>query len=146
MIVLLPNVEKQSQLYSVFEKLSRKPSTKIVKCEVCKQYLLKDEISYHKTLNHPKETTIKNKVQQKNEDNEEFPSLAASFATKINLPTSNNPSVSKTEAKKDEFPPLGNGLVSNAENRFSTMPTANLFSNPSSHLSLANKKKHRLQK
>jgi hypothetical protein len=47
---------------------------------------------------------------------------------------------------EDEFPALSTVVVPPSEMRYSAMPTPSIFSNPSSHLSILNKKKHRLQK
>jgi len=47
---------------------------------------------------------------------------------------------------EDDFPALGGGSTPGNETRFSAMPSASIFSNPSAHLSVLNKKKHRLQK
>jgi hypothetical protein len=47
---------------------------------------------------------------------------------------------------EDDFPALSSGLIQSDGPRYSALPSASLFSNPSSHLSLVNKKKHRLQK
>lgn len=48
---------------------------------------------------------------------------------------------------EEDFPSLSSGFPNNSsDHRFSSMPSASIFSNPSSHLSVLNKKKHRLQK
>ncbi|RNA14127.1 zinc finger protein 598-like [Brachionus plicatilis] len=46
----------------------------------------------------------------------------------------------------EDFPALESSLRNNAEFRISSLPTPTIFQNPSSHLSILNKKKHRLQK
>jgi len=48
---------------------------------------------------------------------------------------------------EEEFPALGGMSIGGGnEPRYSAMPSASIFSNPSQHLSVLNKKKHRLQK
>ena len=99
-----------------------------------------------------------------NKLDEEYPSLSSTVTTTTNesatnqtaalflqkKETSTKPSFKSTSSKPsdnpEEFPPLSAGLVNNDQTRFSALPTSALFSNPSSHLSLVNKKKHRLQK
>ena len=92
-------------------------------------------------------------------------STAATTLTAASLLISSQSNIKKEEIENDmtktkplnkpikmlteEFPPLGGvdgNLTSNGEIRYSALPTPSIFSNPSSHLSLVNKKKHRLQK
>lgn len=135
-------------------------TNRLVQCQFCEQYFTREELHGHKTNHHSHESsssTSKRGNLLESSKVEEFPALSTSFATKINLAASTNTGNNSNTKKEtsssqqawsasEEFPALGNGLAPGAESRFSTMPTPNLFSNPSSHLSLANKKKHRLQK
>lgn len=84
-------------------------------------------------------------------ETDDFPALGGpSTKSEIQYSTQlqEKPKVQKKVEKKtvteDDFPALSSGTIS--EQRFSTMPTASIFSNPNSHLSVLNKKKHRLQK
>ncbi|CAF0903493.1 unnamed protein product [Brachionus calyciflorus] len=52
----------------------------------------------------------------------------------------------KAENLEEAFPALQSNIMLSQDNRFSALPTQSLFQNPSSHLSILNKKKHRLQK
>jgi hypothetical protein len=74
---------------------------------------------------------------------EDFPSLSTTNQITSNiLPQKSNNLINLIE----EFPPLSLESASSTETRYGALPTPAIFSNPSSHLSLTNKKKHRLQK
>ena len=80
---------------------------------------------------------------------EEYPSLASTLVKPAGVGNKQPAISSKTNGEtlvREEFPPLSDGLIIEQQTRFSSMPTPSLFTNPSSHLSLVNKKKHRLQK
>jgi hypothetical protein len=88
-----------------------------------------------------------NNNNQKNILDEDFPSLSSNNQFTSNTNSSIPPQKSNDLMNLiEEFPPLSLGSNSNTETRYSTLPTPAIFSNPSSHLSLTNKKKHRLQK
>ena len=90
----------------------------------------------------PAVVSLAQKIQPKSD--EDFPSLGDSAAK--------TPAKAKTPIKKvlgepeDDFPALSANVIEANGPRYSALPTASLFANPSSHLSLVNKKKHRLQK
>ena len=95
-------------------------------------------------LSKPAVVSLAQKIQP-NPSAEDFPSLGDSAAKA--------PSKTKTPTKKangfeqeDDFPALSANAIETSGPRYSALPTASLFANPSSHLSLVNKKKHRLQK
>ena len=68
--------------------------------------------------------------------------LVSEKPVKVEATTRKQPNFSVEE----DFPSLGGFNSNSGEPRFSSMPSASIFSNPSSHLSVLNKKKHRLQK
>jgi hypothetical protein len=181
MIVLLPDIDKQSVLFDHFERLFNKKSKQsasdanvmnIVKCVNCGQYFQKDELFSHHYDRHGgqivgQSSSSTNKKQQSSlVESEDFPALkphpvSNAFATSSTTMSSifKNAADSKEEKKttksekaktnveEEDFPALStipSELLS--QNRFSALPTPSIFSNPSSHLSILNKKKHRLQK
>lgn len=123
---------------------------KLQKCAFCEQFFVNFEFNFHQMEYHVKEMgkLSESKVKESLEK-DDFPSLKAPQASKTTWSVPVKQSVvekpKKSEEPTEEFPALGSAFVG-AENRFSALPTPSLFSNPSSHLSLVNKKKHRLQK
>jgi hypothetical protein len=88
-------------------------------------------------------------VEEEKDKDEEYPSLASTLVKPAGVGVKQPVISSKTNGGtliKEEFPPLSDGLIAEQQTRFSSMPTPSLFTNPSSHLSLVNKKKHRFQK
>lgn len=183
MIALLPDLDKQDELYLAYVTLGGNEKTRssspislnawgsasgsstgpaLVRCEFCTQYLTSNEINFHQMSYHGKQvnTPVKSdkKASQKQQV-EEFPSLmpattpsvplnwASKKESPVDKPVEKQPAKKKTQSSLvEEFPPLSTQTAPSLENRFSAMPSASIFSNPSSHLSLVNKKKHRLQK
>ncbi len=144
-------------------------SSKLVNCSYCGQYFQNTEINFHNSTHHAKQISMQaqRSTLTSSQIVEDFPSLSASVVAPpvvkpqsfssavpvsavVNKPKQVQPEVVKTEAPKvtapvEEFPPLSAGPA-NLENRYSAMPSATIFNMPSSHLSVLNKKKHRLQK
>jgi hypothetical protein len=149
MIVLLPDGQKQAQLYEAYVELMDEFKfgvDRLVACDRCEQLFSKAELSAHQSSQHrPSNVTGQSQQQAKSELVEEFPCLGA-ISPKVNDDFPSLASKSKLVTKDADFPALSAGSLSmSSENRFSTMPTASIFANPNSHLSLV-KKKHRLQK
>ncbi len=149
--------------------------TKLVSCAHCGQYFLNTEVNFHNSTHHAKQIGSMQVATHRNRPGqilEDFPSLSATVpaprqqssfnsSASSSLPASailNKPkqqeNAIKTETRKaakpprdtDDFPALSSTVAVSAENRFSAMPSATIFNMPSSHLSILNKKKHRLQK
>ena len=136
------------------------------KCEFCEQIFINSEIGFHQTKYHPRQLAEAAALEKAKapviDESEDFPALGlsvsktpavsapVSLAKKLqqpSVPRSKSPQLEKEPNLTEEFPPLGGATPPPlGEFRFSTMPTPSLFTNPSSHLSLVNKKKHRLQK
>jgi hypothetical protein len=173
MIILLPDVVKQQELFDSFNDYieiitQKQKKTKndnnnknwskqqqqqsffqmqLVKCQYCNQYLISNELNNHQIKYHNKTTITTTASSIFNNNSNEYPSLGA--ANKPQQPSVINKN--NILLKEELFPPLNSNttaesLIPNDQTRYSSMPTPSLFSNPSSHLSLVNKKKHRLQK
>lgn len=132
MIVLLPNILKQNELYEAYMRQVRKlnldsplkipeKDIKLVKCNECEQILQDNfELRLHKAEYHKPETS------------------------EIN----NNTSVLKKnepQIQTEDFPPLASGTT--VRNTFSDLPSfhapPSIFNNPNESLSLVNKKKYK---
>jgi hypothetical protein len=148
------------------------PVSKLVNCKFCDQYFLNSEINSHSSNSHSKQVNSYLEPFQNARVVEDFPSLSSNTQSQntasqsLNFSTtasSSIPSSSSTikqrhqpvmipenkrvepEKQAEEFPALSSNTL-NLEDRFSAMPSATIFNMPSSHLSVLNKKKHRLQK
>lgn len=120
--------------------------------------LLKEEISSNHILSKSEpilqefsKTTVTSSIINEND----FPSLS-NCNTKADTPIwaikqIDHKQQSKNEKNdnkldlNEEFPVLQSNLNNNLQNRISTLPTASIFQNPSSHLSVLNKKKYRFK-
>jgi len=178
MIILLPDVVKQQELFDSFndyietikqkQKKSKNENNKnwskqqqqqsffqmqLVKCQYCNQYLINNELSNHQIKYHNK-TIATTTVATSIFNNNEYPSLGATSKPPPPPPPSiQSSAINKNNIllKEELFPPLNanppaESSLPHDQTRYSSMPTPSLFANPSSHLSLVNKKKHRLQK
>jgi hypothetical protein len=138
------------------------------RCQICYQYFKSDELPLHISLYHvaliepitvptaAKVTPKLNPFSSILSTNDDYPSLATNFTTENkNWSTKSNSNQKQQQQQhqqnrkkitaEEDFPSLSGGLSDLSGERFSSMPTASIFSNPKSHLSLV-KKKHRLQK
>ena len=202
-LILLPDVEKQNELFNSLEPLldsfikndsknskknfyhsknnQPKFSKKLLKCLFCNQFLCDKEINLHqKKFHNDQDSSSLNQKEEgskfgkffeiealKNEnfkkktltsiiDENDFPSLNNNILKAKNpiwtiKETDRNHQDSEEKSKKKidfnaDFPPLESDFENNFENRISSLPTPTIFQNPSSHLSILNKKKHRLKK
>ena len=148
--------------YLLFEEMSDHEH-RHHKSELVKKQIQSNKVAMAEAVKSLSTTTATATAAKSKTISEDFPSLASTVPRPVQppVPVKNwasasaqpEPAEKPKQAPKqvkplaaDEFPALGGGLAAANGPRFSTMPTPNLFANPSAHLSLVNKKKHRLMK